>query len=312
LVDEKPLGPLDSPAYSIIDPRFASLTVPGARVERLWTGGKWVEGPAWLAASRTLVWSDIPGDRMLAWNEANGEASVFRLPANAPNGNTVDREGRLVSCDQLLHRITRTEFDGTLTVLADRHDGQRFNSPNDLVVKSDRSIWFTDPSYGRPKDREVGPDVVGYHVYRIDGGTGAVRQMTSDFVQPNGLAFSCDERVLYIVDTGSTHIPGGPNHVRRFWVGPDQSLRGGEILASNAAEKYDGLRIDAEDRLWLGCEDGVECRLPDGTLIGKINLPERAANLTFGGKDGDDLLITGTTSIYRCKVRARAAGWPAA
>ena len=281
--------------------------LPDEAVARIWTGGKWVEGPAWLPDIRTLVWSDIPGDRMLAWNEATGEVSTFRHPAHGPNGNTVDREGRLITCEQQPHRIARLERDGSATTLADTIDGKRFHSPNDVVVKSDGSVWFSDPSYGRPKDRPPGPDVEGCHVYRIDPKTGAVRQMTTDFVMPNGLAFSVDESLLYIIDTGSTHIKGGPNHVRRFRVGPDQSLSGGEVLATNRAEQFDGLRLDTEGRLWMGAEDGIHCYLPDGTLIGKVKLPERAANLTFGGANRDVLMITATTSIYRYKVAVRGA-----
>jgi len=300
-----PLGPLAGPAFEILDPRFWVCTRPDAQVERIWTGGTWTEGPAWLAERRILVWSDIPGDRMLAWNEKTGAVSTFRHPAQGPNGNTVDREGRLLTCEQTPHRIARLEHDGSTSILADNIGGRRFNSPNDIVVKSDGSVWFTDPSYGRPDDRPPGADVEGCHVYRIDGQTGDVRQMTTDFVMPNGLAFSVDESLLYIVDTGSTLGKGGPNHVRRCRVAADQTLSGGEVLATNSAEKFDGLRIDTAGRLWMGAEDGVHCYLPDGSLIGKVRLPERASNLTFGGADRDTLMITGSTSIYRCKVAAR-------
>ena len=304
---DAPLGPLAGSAFQLIDPRFRGCVLPDEAVDRIWTGGKWVEGPAWLADIRTLLWSDIPGDRMLAWNEATGEVSTFRHPALGPNGNTVDREGRLITCEQRPHRIARLERDGSTTILADTIDGRRFHSPNDVVVKSDGSVWFSDPSYGRPRDRAPGLDVEGCHVYRIDPETGAVRQMTTDFVMPNGLAFSVDESLLYIIDTGSTHIKGGPNHLRRFRVGQDQSLAGGEVLATNRAEQFDGLRLDTEGRLWMGAEDGIHCYLPDGTLIGKVKLPERAANLTFGGANRDELMITATTSIYRYKVGVRGA-----
>jgi len=300
------LGPLDGPAVDIVDPCFASCTVAGARVERIWTGSLWNEGPAWLAGRGLLVWSDIPGDRMMAWDQATGRVSTFRQPANSPNGNTVDREGRLVTCEQAPHRIARTEADGTITPLVDRLDGRRFNSPNDIVVASDGAIWFTDPSYGKAKDRGDGPDVEGCHAYRFDPATGVVRQVTDDFVMPNGLAFSPDESLLYIVDTGSTERPDGPNHVRRFRVGPDHTLSGGEVLA-DAHGHFDGLRIDTEGRLWMAVDEGVRCYLPDGTLIGRINLPERAANLTFGGAGRDTLMITATSSVYLCPVKAVGA-----
>ncbi len=276
-------------------------------VERLWTGAKWTEGPAWLASSRTLIWSDIPGNRLLAWNEADDSVSLFREPSHGGNGNTVDGEGRLLTCEQFTRRITRTEPDGRLTVLADRFQGRRFNAPNDIVVKSDGSIWFTDPDYGKSPLYEGVRQLSGCHVYRLDPSNGTVAQMTEDFIMPNGLAFSPDESLIYIIDTGSTHLAGGPNHVRRFRIGAGNRLTGGEVLASNSANCFDGMRVDTEGRLWMGAEDGVCCYLPDGTLIGKVLTPERASNLTFGGADGDRLLITGTTSIYACRVNARGA-----
>ncbi|WP_051231639.1 SMP-30/gluconolactonase/LRE family protein [Kaistia adipata] len=301
------LGPLGVPAFAVLDPRFVACVVPDAQVERVWTGGRWVEGPAWLPERGLLVWSDIPGDRMLSYAPATGMVATFRHPANSPNGSTVDRAGRLVTCEQTTHRIVRQEPDGSLTALVDGIGGRRFHSPNDVVVKSDGTVWFTDPTYGRAADRPDGPDVEGCHVYRFDPATGSVRQMTEDFVMPNGLAFSPDESLLYIVDTGSTHAPDGPNHVRRFRVGPDGDLTGGEVLADNPAKQFDGLRVDTEGRLWMGAEDGVHCYLPDGTRIGQVLLPERAANLTFGGAERDVLMMTATTSVYLCRVNARGA-----
>jgi gluconolactonase len=302
LVD-RPLGPLAGPAAAILDLRFAACILPDARVTRLWTGGKWTEGPAWLAADGTLVWSDIPNNRMLRWREADGSVAVFRQPANGANGNTVDREGRLVTCEQSTRRLVRTEPGGAVTILAERFAGRRFNAPNDVVVKSDGSIWFSDPDYGRSPHYEGARELDGCHVYRIDPQAGAVRQMTSDFVMPNGLAFSPDERLLYIVDTGSTHRPEGPNHIRRFAVGADARLTGGAVFAVNAANGFDGLRVDRDGRLWCGAEHGVHCYDPDGTLIGKVPLPERAGNLTFGGRSGTLLLICGSTSLYALAVR---------
>ena len=309
VTDLKPLGPLDPPVYETIDPRFDALTVPGGRAERLWTGGVWTEGPAWLPGGY-LVWSDIPGNLMMRWDEIPNAVSLFRHPAASANGNTVDPQGRLVTCEQFPRRIARTETDGSTTVLAAAFQGKRFNSPNDVVVKSDGTVWFTDPSYGVGGDGYEGVrEMAGCHVYRADPATGDVRQMTTDFIMPNGLAFSPDESLLYIVDTGSTNVDGAPNHVRRFAVGPDGGLSGGEELL-NTAKLHDGLRVDSDGRLWCANEEGVHCYTPDGALLGKLHLPERASNLTFGGADGGWLLITATTSVYRVPVQARAAGWP--
>ena len=305
MTDLKPLGPLDMSVYETVDPRFDALTVPGGRAERLWTGGTWTEGPAWMPQGN-LVWSDIPSNSLLRWNEATNAVSLFRYPAASANGNTVDPQGRLVTCEQHPRRVARTEPDGSTTVLAAAFQGKRFNSPNDVVVKSDGTVWFTDPSYGVGGDGYEGArEMEGCHVYRADPATGEVRQMTTDFVMPNGLAFSPDESLLYIVDTGSTNDPDGPNHVRRFVVGPDGTLADGEVLL-NIAKLHDGLRVDSEGRLWCANEEGVHCHAPDGTLLGKLRLPERASNLCFGGADGDWLLITATTSVYRVPVNARA------
>src|SRR5258706_3741000 len=206
-------------SFAVVDPRFRTLALPYIHVEKLYTGCRWAEGPAWFAAGRYLVWSDIPNNRMLRWDETDGSVSVFRQPSNNSNGHTVDREGRLVSCEHQSRRVTRTEHDGTRTVLADRFEGKRFNSPNDVVVKSDGSIWFSDPSYGIDSDYEgdASPSEIGAcNVYRIDPATGGVSIVASDFVQPNGLAFSPDESLLYISDTGFTPYADGPIHVRRY------------------------------------------------------------------------------------------------
>ena len=304
VTDLKPLGPLEAAVYEVVDPRFGALTVAGGRAERLWTGGTWTEGPAWLDGF--LVWSDIPGNLMMRWDEGTNAVSLFRHPAASANGNTVDPQGRLVTCEQFPRRIARTETDGSTTVLASQYNGKRFNSPNDVVVQSDGTVWFTDPSYGVGGDGYEGVrEIDGCHVYRADPATGEVWQVTTDFIMPNGLAFSPDESLLYIVDTGSTNFPDGPNHVRRFAVGPDGTLSGGEVLL-NTAKLHDGLRVDRDGRLWCANEEGVHCHAPDGTLLGKLRLPERASNLCFGGADGGWLLITATTSVYRVPVKAQS------
>ena len=206
--------------------------------------------------------------------------------------------------------LCNRELNATTTVLANHFQGKRFNSPNDLVVKSDGTIWFTDPSYGVGGEGYQGiREIDGCHVYRADPATGEVRQMTSDMVMPNGLAFSPDEALLYIVDTGSTNFEGAPNHIRRFAVGPDGTLSEGEVFL-DTAQLHDGLRVDSAGRLWCANEEGVHCHAPDGALLGKLHLPERASNLTFGGQGGGWLLITATTSVYRVPVNARAAERP--
>jgi gluconolactonase len=300
-----------SDSFETIDPRFHQLAFPNVHLEKLYTGCRWAEGPAWFAAGRYLVWSDIPNDRMLRWDETDGSVSVFRQPAMNTNGHTVDREGRLVSCEHRGRCISRTGFDGKREVLADRFDGKRFNSPNDVVVKSDGSIWFSDPSYGIDSDYEgdASPGEIGAsNVYRLDPETRRVGIVADDFVQPNGLAFSPDESLLYIVDTGVTHKAGGPHHVRRFKVAANgQSLSGGEVFATCGAGLYDGLRVDANGNLWLSAGDGVHCHAGDGTLLGKIRVPETVANVCFGGPKLNRLFICGTTSLYSVYLNARAA-----
>ena len=301
------LGPLGTDPYVTLDPRFADFTIEGGQVERLWEGGTWAEGPAWFAAGY-LLWSDIPSNRILRWDESTGRVTTFREPSGGANGNTVDRLGRLVTCEGSTRQLTRTETAGLTTVLAHRFDGKRFNAPNDVVEKSDGTLWFSDPSYGGP-DYQGTRELAGCHVYRLDPVTGVLRQMTHDMVMPNGLAFSLDESQLYVVDTGSTEGPGNPNHIRRFDVTPD-GLTGGEVFVTSAAQSFDGLRLDRDGNMWCAESDGLHCYASDGTMIGRIVLPERAANLTFGGKDGGWLLITATTSLYRVPINARAAPLP--
>jgi len=299
-------------SFELIDPRFKALAFPNVHLEKLYTGCRWAEGPAWFGAGRYLVWSDIPNDRMLRWDETDGSVSVFRQPAMNTNGHTVDREGRLVSCEHRGRCISRTGFDGKREVLVDRFEGKRLNSPNDLVVKSDGSIWFTDPSYGIDSDYEgdaSSSEIGARNVYRFDPANGRLTVVASDFVQPNGLAFSADESLLYIVDTGFTHKPDGPHHVRRFKVASNgESLAGGgEVFATCAAGLYDGFRIDDAGNLWLSAADGVHCHAPDGTLLGKIRVPETVSNVCFGGAKLNRLFICGTTSLYSVYLNARAA-----
>ncbi|MBN9069776.1 MAG: SMP-30/gluconolactonase/LRE family protein, partial [Rhizobiales bacterium] len=242
----------DNP-FEIIDKRFNGLFIPTAHLDKLFTGCRWAEGPAYFPAGRYLIWSDNPNNRMLRYDECDGSVSVFRQPSNYSNGNTVDRMGRLVSCEHGARRVSRTEFDGTVTTVADRYNGKRLNSPNDAVVKSDGSVWFSDPTYGIDSDYEghkSESEQGGSHVYRVDPKSGEVAKMTDDFVKPNGLAFSPDEKLLYIVDTGRTHIENGPAHIRRFKVGENGKLSGGEVFAECTNGLFDGFRLDTEGRIW--------------------------------------------------------------
>ncbi|MDU8944017.1 SMP-30/gluconolactonase/LRE family protein [Ovoidimarina sediminis] len=293
-------GMIEGTGFEVIDPSFSTCLIGHARVERLWTGARWSEGPAWFAAGRYLVWSDIPNNRMLRFDDTDGSVSVFREPSNNSNGNTVDREGRLVTCEHLARRVTRTELDGTITVIADGYQGMRLNSPNDVVVKSDGTIWFTDPSYGILADYEGGraeSEIGACHVYRVDP-SGEVVRVADNYMKPNGLAFSPDESALYIADTGKSHDPDGPAHIRRHTVNPDNTLSGGEVIAECTAGLFDGFRVDRDGRIWTSAADGVHCLTPDGTLIGKILIPELVANVCFGGPKMNRLFICGTTSLY--------------
>jgi len=300
-------GQIEGAGFEVIEPEFKTCFVDHARVERLWSGARWSEGPAWFAAGRYLLWSDIPNDRMLKWDETSGAVSVFRQPANNSNGNTVDNQGRLVSCEHLMRRVTRTEFDGTISVIADRYAGKRLNSPNDVVVKSDDSIWFTDPSYGILTDYEglrAESELDGCHVYRVDT-DGSISQVTHDFVKPNGLAFSPDESKLYIADTGISHQVEGPAHIRVMHLNDDgKTLGEGRVLARCTAGVFDGFRVDTQGRIWTSAADGVHCLSPEGTLIGKVLIPELVANVTFGGPKKNRLFVCGTTSLYAVMVTA--------
>ncbi len=293
--------------YNIIAARFKDCIRTSARIERLYDGCRWAEGPAWFPAHRCLVWSDIPNDRMLKWDEASGHVGVFRQPANYSNGNTVDREGRLVTCEHGGRRVTRTEHDGSITVLADRYDGKRFNSPNDVVVKSDGTVWFTDPTYGIDTDYEGHKSPAeqdGSHVYCI-GLDGQVTRVLDDFIKPNGLAFSPDESKLYVVDSGRTHVPDGPRHIRRFNVDNKGKLSGGEVFADGG--NHDGLRLDEDGRVWTSATDCVQCFEPDGTLLGEIQIGEPVSNVCFGGPKRNRLFITATTSVYAVMLAVNGA-----
>lgn len=291
--------------FEVLDERFGR--VGGDSVaEVLYSGCRWAEGPTYFPAGRYLVFSDIPNDRMLRWDETTGAVGVFRSPAGYANGHTKDRQGRLISCEQGNRRVTRTEHDGSITVLADRYEGKRFNSPNDVVERADGSVWFTDPSYGIDTDYEgnqAESEIGACHVYRVDPASGEVRVVADDFVRPNGLAFSLDERQLYIVDSRLKHL-------RRFDVADDGTLTGGAVFAECDAGSFDGMRLDSAGRVWAAAHDGLHCFDPDGTLIGKLRLPENVSNLTFGGRQRNHLYITATTSLYSLRVNINGATYP--
>ncbi|EWY40062.1 gluconolactonase [Skermanella stibiiresistens SB22] len=289
------------------------------RLERLHTGMRWAEGPVWFGDGNYLLWSDIPNNRMMRWVSGapeGGAVSVYRDPSNNSNGNTRDRQGRLVTCEHGARRVTRTEFDGTITVLADSHKGRRLNSPNDVVVKSDGSIWFTDPPYGILTDYEghkAEMEQDGCHVYRIDPDTGALTVVADDFDKPNGIAFSPDEHILYVADTGASHTPDGPHHIRAFDVSTSGTLSGGlsggRIFATISPGLADGFRLDTDGNVWTSAGDGVHCYSSNGDLIGKVLVPEVVSNVAFGGPKRNRLFITGTTSLYSVYVGANGAGY---
>ena len=279
------------PAVEVLSPRFRAYRIGNAAVERLYTGARWAEGPVWFGDLRSLIFSDIPNNRMLRYCEVTGQVTLFRQPSNYSNGNTRDRQGRLISCEHLTRRVTRTEHDGSLTVLLDRFDGKPLNAPNDVVVHSDGAVWFTDPGYGIlvSYEGERAEAELPTRVYRLDAATGAVAVVADDLVKPNGLCFSPDESRLYISDSGISHDPDGPGHIRVFEVVDGRKLRGGRVFADMAPVVPDGMRTDRDGNLWSSAgwggpgTDGVHCISPDGELIGRIILPEPCANLCFGG-----------------------------
>lgn len=285
--------------FEVLDERFARVN-GDEWLQRLHTGCRWTEGPAYFPAGRYLVFSDIPNDRVLRWDETTGAVGVFREPAGFHNGHTVDRLGRLISCEQGNRRVTRTEHDGTTTVLTETYQGKKFNSPNDVVEAGDGAIWFTDPSYGIDSDYEghqAESEIGACHVYRADPVDGSVRIVADDFTRPNGLAFSLDESLLYIVDTRQN-----PSHIRVFDVKDKGTIAGGEIFATCDAGVFDGVRVDAAGRVWAAAHDGLHCFAPDGTRIGKLRIPEVCSNLTFGGPRRNDLFITASSSVYTLRV----------
>jgi gluconolactonase len=307
--DWQPSQRYPDPLIHIVDQSFARYRIFQAKVERLATGFRWAEGPVWLGDTRALLWSDIPNNRIMRWDEETGQTSVFRKPSGFANGNTRDRQGRLVTCLHGGRSVVRTEYDGTITTLADRYGGKRLNSPNDVVVKSDGSVWFTDPPFGIAgwyEGYRAEPEGPVTHVYRLDSASGALTVVADDVSGPNGLAFSPDESVLYVVESRAQ-----PRDILAYDVVGGAKLGQRRKLIDAGPGTPDGFRVDVDGNLWCGWGmgqeglDGVHVFNPDGKLIGRIDLPERAANVCFGGTHRNRLFMAASTSIYALYVNTQ-------
>ena len=309
--DWQPSQRYPDPAVVTLDPSFDRYRLPLAKVERIAAGCRWAEGPVWLGDTRSLVWSDIPNNRMLRWDEETGATSVFRKPSNYANGHTRDRQGRIVSCEHGGRRISRTEHDGTVTTVADSFQGKRLNSPNDLVVKSDGSIWFTDPTFGILgwyEGAKATPESP-MNVYRVDA-SGAIELAIAGINQPNGLAFSPDEKILYVVESRSD-----PRKILAYDIVDGRKAVNGRVFIDAGPGTPDGFRVDVDGNLWCGWGmgeaglDGVHIFNPDGKRIGRIDLPERCANLCFGGVHRNRLFMAASTSVYSLYVNTQGVGY---
>ena len=299
-------------AVEVLDPSFAKYKLFNASVERLATGFRWCEGPVWFGDGRYLLWSDIPNNCIMKWEEETGAVSIYRRPSNYANGNTRDRQGRLVTCEHGARRVTRTEYDGRTTVLADCFEGKPLNSPNDVVVKSDGSVWFTDPPFGilgHYEGDKAAPELA-QNLYRIDGGTGEATIVAGDLPGPNGLCFSPDESRLYLVESRAT-----PNRLIRVYdlAADGRSVANGRVFVDCGPGTADGIRCDVDGNLWcgwgMGSEelDGVMIFSPEGKMIGRIRLPERCANLCFGGIKRNRLFMAASQSLYALYVNTQGA-----
>jgi gluconolactonase len=310
-----PMSPVryPDPAVQVLDARFAKYRLGNAAVERLATGFRWVEGPVWFGDGRYLLWSDIPNNRLMRWLEETGEISVFRSPSHYSNGHTRDKQGRLITCEHDTRRVTRTEFDGDITVLIDHFQGKPLNAPNDVVVKSDGSIWFTDPGYGIMFNYEGhrAPLELPAVVYRLDPATREAAVVVDDMSKPNGLCFSPDESLLYVVDSGST-----PRVIRVYDVAGGTRLVNGRLFVDMSPGTSDGIRCDVDGNLWAAAGnggegfDGVQIFARNGDRIGQILLPEKCANLCFGGTKRNRLFMAASQSIYALYVETQGAQMP--
>jgi gluconolactonase len=303
--------PYPDPAVEVVDPRFAQYQITSAAVERLFTGARWAEGPVWVGDGGYLLFSDIPNNRMLRWLEETGEVTVFRSPSNYSNGNCRDREGRLITCEHDTRRVTRTEHDGSVSVLMDGFQGKKLNAPNDVVVHSDGAIWFSDPGYGIMSNYEGHKAAFELPavVYRLDPKTRVATVVVSDLDKPNGLCFSPDEKLLYVVDSGAPKHPGDPRPIQVYDVVDGARLKNGRMFVNMSPGTSDGIRCDVDGNVWAAAGwagkegyNGVHVFAPDGTLIGKIHLPEVCANLCFGGAKRNRLFMCASQSLYSLYV----------
>jgi gluconolactonase len=298
--------------FDVCDGKFARYVLSNAALEALASGFRWIEGPVWIGDANCLLFQDLPDNRTMRWSDEAG-ISVYRSPSNYANGQTRDRQGRLIACSHRGRCLYRTEYDGQVTTLVTHHAGKRLNSPNDVVVKSDGSIWFSDPLYGISTDYEGGRQASEQRpaLYRFNPETGDIRIVAGDFEGPNGLAFSPDERRLYVAETGDQTEDNPRQYIRAFDVGRDGiSLSGGDIFHKIEPGYCDGLRIDEDGNLLSSAADGVHCISPDGKLLGKILVPKRVSNLTFGGLAKNRLFIGGSDTLYAIFLNRRGAQTP--
>jgi gluconolactonase len=293
--------------FEVHDPVFATYVLGNAPVKQLATGFDWVEGPVWFGDHGALSFSDIPNNRIMRWSEDG--VTTFRAPSNFANGHTRDRVGRLISCEHGTRRVTRTEFDGRITVLADRYQGKRLNSPNDVIVARDGAVWFTDPHYGIMTNYEgfKAEQELPCAVYRLDP-SGTIEAVITDMACPNGLAFSPDESRLYVADTGRM-FHADPQHIRVYDMVEGRPVRG-RVFHRIEPGCADGMRVDHEGNVWSSAADGVHCLAPDGHVRGKILVPELVSNLCFGGREKHRLFITATTSLYAVSLNRRGDQTP--
>lgn len=293
--------------YEVINPVFSTYILGNAPLKQIATGFDWVEGPVWMGDANCLLFSDIPNNRILRWIPGDGISngpgtglSVYREPSNYANGHTRDRQGRLISCEHGSRSVTRTEHDGSITTLASQYDGKRLNSPNDVVVKSDGTVWFTDPHYGIMSNYEgyQSEQELPCYVYRLEPESGRIEVMSADLACPNGLAFNADETRLYVSDTGKMFDENAKRHIRVFDVAENGVLSGCKVFHEINPGASDGFRLDTDDNIWSSAADGVHCISPEGELLGKILVPELVSNVCFGGRSKHQLFITASTSVY--------------
>lgn len=287
--------------FEILHPRFNRFILGNAALEKLATGFRWVEGPVWFGDAGTLLFSDIPNDRILRWIDGEGVSS-YRHPSNYANGHTRDKQGRLISCEHGKRRVTRTEHDGSITVIADQYNGKRLNSPNDVVVKSDNSIWFSDPHYGIMMDYEgfKADQQLDCNVYRYHPESNRLQTVITELDCPNGLCFSPDESKLYVADTGFLHDDNADRRIQVYDVDNAGEITQSQRFYTPDNGAADGFRSDSDGNIWTSAGDGVHCVSADGELLGKILVPETVANVCFGGRADakNRLFICASTSIY--------------